>query len=88
MIPASDRMISTMEMIYNHLSKDNLICRYRNVDDGLRGEEGAFGACNYWYAESLARAGHLEKAIRIFESMQAHASPTGLFSEEIDPSVR
>ena len=82
--PASDRMISTMEMIYNHLSTDNLICRYRNVNDGLRGEEGAFGACNYWYAENLARAGQLEKAIRVFDSMQSHASPTGLLSEEID----
>ena len=81
----SERMISTMETIYNNLSKDNLIYRYQNVNDGLRGEEGSFGACNYWYAENLARAGQLEKAIRVFENMQSYASPTGLLSEEIDP---
>ena len=74
-----------MEMIYKHLSKDNLIYRYRNVNDGLRGEEGTFGACNYWYAENLARAGQLERAIGVFEDMQSFASPTGLLSEEIDP---
>ena len=83
--PGSDRMMSTMEMIYNQLSKDNLICRYRNVKDGLRGEEGAFAACNYWFAENLARTGQLERAILVFEDMQSHASPTGLWSEEIDP---
>jgi GH15 family glucan-1,4-alpha-glucosidase len=83
--PGSDRMISTMEMIYSHLSKDNLIYRYRNVNDGLRGEEGAFGACNYWYAENLARTGQLERAIRVFEDIQSHAGPSGLLSEEMDP---
>ena len=73
--PASDRMISTMEMIYNHLSKENLICRYRNVKDGLRGEEGAFGACNYWYAENLAIAGQLERAIRVFDRYAISRKP-------------
>jgi GH15 family glucan-1,4-alpha-glucosidase len=85
--PNAPRMVSTCELIYGRLSKNDLIYRYRNVDDGLRGHEGSFGVCNFWLAENLAKSGKLQKAIELFEAMLKHASPTGLLSEEIDPDT-
>ena len=82
---ASDKMVSTTDMINKHLSRNNLIYRYRDINDGLGGVEGAFGVCNYWLAENFAKSGRLEKAISVFETMLRYASPTGLLSEEIDP---
>lgn len=83
--PASARMASTTHLIQERLSRNKLIYRYQSVDDGLAGEEGAFGICNFWLAENLARSGALEKATQLFETMLQHASPTGLLSEEMDP---
>ena len=82
------RMVSTCEGIYRHLSKNELIYRYRDIDDGLPGEEGSFGICNFWLAENLARAGEPKKAIRFFGAMLKHAGPTGLWSEEIEPGTQ
>ena len=82
---SSPKMVSTVERIQKHLSKNNLIYRYRGIDDGLSGQEGSFGICNFWLAENLARSGRLKEAILIFETMLEHASPAGLLSEEIDP---
>jgi GH15 family glucan-1,4-alpha-glucosidase len=82
---ASDRMASTTDMIYKNLTKNNLVYRYRNNDDGIAGDEGSFGICSFWLAENLAKAGQLEKALTVFDTILRHASPTGLLSEEIDP---
>ena len=82
---ASPRMASTIESVMERLAKNNLVYRYVNVDDGLPGDEGTFGVCTFWLAENLAKAGKLQQAVEVFETMLHHASPTGLFSEEIDP---
>ena len=81
----SANIISTVQCIFKHLSKNGLIYRYQNEDDGLEGQEGAFGICNFWMAENLAKHGKTEDAITIFEKMLNCASDTGLFSEEFDP---
>lgn len=81
----SARMASSVKAIFARLSKNNLIYRYKDLDDGFSGDEGSFGVCNFWLVENLAKAGQLEQAINIFESMLKYASPAGLFSEEIDP---
>jgi len=81
----SPRMISTIESIFKNLSKNNLVYRNRNVDDGLLVEEGTFVVCNFWLVENLAKSGRVDDAIRVFETTLQHASPTGLLSEEIDP---
>jgi GH15 family glucan-1,4-alpha-glucosidase len=83
--PSSKRMLSTTQQIIKHLSKNNLLYRYKNIDDGLAGDEGTFGICNFWLAENLAKSGEQEKAIEVFETMLSHAGSTGLLSEEIDP---
>ncbi|WP_242916424.1 glycoside hydrolase family 15 protein [Pontibacter liquoris] len=84
---ASPRMIATARQVYTCLSKNNLIYRYKNTDDGLQGSEESFGICSFWLAENFARAGELQKAVQIFETMLAHAGPTGLLSEEVDPDT-
>jgi len=83
---SAPEMISTVKCICEQLSKNNLIYRYRNSTDGLQGDEGCFGICNFWLAENFAKSGNLKEAVRIFETVLLHASPCGLFSEEIDPS--
>jgi GH15 family glucan-1,4-alpha-glucosidase len=82
--PSSARMSSTIQQITDRLSKNNLIYRYVNVDDGLAGEEGSFAVCNFWLAENLAKAGRLQEAMHVFDTVLKHASPAGLLSEEID----
>jgi GH15 family glucan-1,4-alpha-glucosidase len=85
--PTSEKMMASSEAIYKYLSNNDLVYRYRNIDDGLKGSEGAFGVCSFWLAENFAKSGKLKEAIRIFETMLRHASPAGLFSEEVDPQT-
>ena len=85
-VSATDpRWLATLDAIGRELAEDALVFRYR-VDDGLDGQEGAFTACSFWYAECLARAGRLAEARLVFERMLGHANHLGLFSEEIGPS--
>ena len=86
--PDAPRMVSTCEAIYKHLSKNELIYRYHDIDDGLPGKEGSFGICNFWLAENLARSGELKKATRYFEAMLEHTGASGLWSEEIEPDTQ
>jgi GH15 family glucan-1,4-alpha-glucosidase len=79
------RMISTVQSICEQLSENSLLYRYCD-SDGLQGKEGAFGICNFWLVENLAKAGRINEAIALFETIQKGASPTGLMSEEIDPA--
>ena len=82
---ASPRMASTTDLIQERLTKNGLVYRYLRVNDGLAGGEGSFSICNFWLVENLAKAGKPEQALEIFEAILSHASPTGLFSEEIEP---
>lgn len=81
----SPRMMATVKMIRERLSTKNLLYRYRDVDDGLQGDEGSFAICNFWLAENLVQSGSLEEGIKVFEETLKHASPCGLLSEQIDP---
>ena len=85
-VSATDpRWLATLDAIGRELAEDALVFRYREPD-GLDGQEGAFTACSFWYAECLARAGRLDDARLVFERMLGHANYLGLFSEEIGPS--
>jgi GH15 family glucan-1,4-alpha-glucosidase len=85
--PMSPRMMSTCQLILERLSKNKMVYRYLNDDDGLPGDEGSFGVCNFWLAQNFAKSGKLKEAMEVFEAMLKHASPAGLFSEEIDPDT-
>jgi GH15 family glucan-1,4-alpha-glucosidase len=86
--PTDPRWLSTLEAISDELVSDSLVYRY-NVEaspDGLRGEEGTFSACTFWYVEALARAGHLVEACLVFEKMLTYSNHLGLYAEQIGPT--
>jgi GH15 family glucan-1,4-alpha-glucosidase len=86
--PTDPRWLSTLDAIGDELVSDSLVYRY-NVEaspDGLRGDEGTFSMCSFWYVEALTRAGRLEEARLAFEKMLTYANHLGLYSEEIGPT--
>jgi GH15 family glucan-1,4-alpha-glucosidase len=86
--PHDPRWLATLEGIGDELVSDSLVYRY-NVEaspDGLRGEEGTFSMCSFWYVEALTRAGMVDDARLAFEKMLTYANHLGLYSEEIGPS--
>jgi GH15 family glucan-1,4-alpha-glucosidase len=76
------RWLSTLQCIEKNLSTDVLIYRYLN-DDGLKGREGTFNMCSFWYIEALAKNKETDKALEYFEKMTGYANHLGLFSEMI-----
>jgi GH15 family glucan-1,4-alpha-glucosidase len=86
--PTDPRWLSTLDAISNELVSDSLVYRY-NVEaapDGVRGDEGTFSMCSFWWVEALTRAERLDEARLAFEKMLTYANHLGLFSEEIGPS--
>lgn len=82
--PKDPRWLSTLNVIEEHLVSDFLVYRYRPdmaAPDGLKGEEGTFSMCTFWYVECLAKAGQVEKARLYFEKMLGYANHLGLYSE-------
>ncbi len=86
--PTDPRWLSTLDAIGEELVSDSLVYRYdvEASPDGLRGEEGTFSICSFWYVEALARAGRLDEARLAFEKMLTYANHLGLYAEEIGPS--
>jgi GH15 family glucan-1,4-alpha-glucosidase len=86
--PKDPRWLMTLDAIGEELVSDSLVYRYDPVasPDGLRGEEGTFSMCSFWYVEALTRAGRLDDARLAFEKMLTYANHLGLYSEEIGPT--
>jgi GH15 family glucan-1,4-alpha-glucosidase len=83
--PTDPMWQSTLDAMDSELVSDSLVYRY-NPDaspDGLRGAEGTFSLCTFWYVEALARSGRLEEARLTFEKMLTYANHLGLYAEEI-----
>ncbi|WP_020180773.1 glycoside hydrolase family 15 protein [Methylopila sp. M107] len=82
-VSATDpQWLKTLDAIGQALTDDSLVYRYRR-DDGLKGREGAFTACSFWYVECLARADRLNEAREAFEKILGYANHVDLFAEEI-----
>lgn len=84
--PTDPRWTSTLRAIGEDLVEDRRVYRYRVNEafaEGLRGRDGTFSICSFWYAECVARSGDLQQARLLFELMMTYASPLGLFSEQI-----
>jgi GH15 family glucan-1,4-alpha-glucosidase len=85
--PSSARMRRTLDAIRSRLGANGLLYRYRADDDGLPGDEGAFGICCCWAVSAQALAGDIDGATRTFEHVLPFANDVGLFAEEIDPAT-
>jgi GH15 family glucan-1,4-alpha-glucosidase len=83
--PRDPTWLSTLDAMDGELVSDSLVYRYdpSASPDGLRGSEGTFSICTFWYVDALARSGRLEDARLTFEKMLTYANHVGLFSEEI-----
>ena len=79
------RMRSTIEAIESELtSPQGFVYRYKGLDDGLEGSEGAFIICTFWLADNLIALGELVRARELLEKLRRCANDLGLFSEEVD----
>ncbi|WP_327700949.1 glycoside hydrolase family 15 protein [Streptomyces decoyicus] len=83
--PTDPKWLSTLDALGEELVSDSLVYRYdpRRSPDGLRGEEGTFSICSFWYVEALSRAGRVDEARLAFEKMLTYANHLGLYAEEI-----
>ncbi|MER6535825.1 glycoside hydrolase family 15 protein [Streptomyces sp. 900105755] len=83
--PTDPKWLSTLDALTEDLVSDSLVYRYdpQASPDGLRGDEGTFSICSFWYVEALVRAGRVEEARLAFEKMLTYANHLGLYAEEI-----
>ena len=83
--PTNPMWLSTLDAMNRELVSDSLVYRYdpSASPDGLRGQEGTFTLCTFWYVDALARSGRLDEARLTFEKMGTYANHLGLYSEEI-----
>jgi GH15 family glucan-1,4-alpha-glucosidase len=83
--PKDPKWLSTLEAIEDRLVDDFLVYRYHDKQglDGLKGHEGTFSMCTFWYIECLSLAGQLDKATLSFEKMLGYANPLGLYAEQL-----
>jgi GH15 family glucan-1,4-alpha-glucosidase len=86
--PSDPLWQSTLDAIDRHLVSDSLVYRYDPVasPDGLRGSEGTFSMCTFWYVDALTRSGRLDDARLVFDKMLTYSNHAGLFAEEIGPT--
>jgi GH15 family glucan-1,4-alpha-glucosidase len=86
--PTDPMWQSTLRAMDEELVSDSLVYRYDPAasPDGLRGSEGTFTICSFWYVDALARSGRLEDARLTFEKMLTYSNHLGLYSEEIAPT--
>ncbi|GAA1765141.1 glycoside hydrolase family 15 protein [Agromyces humatus] len=83
--PRDPMWLSTLDGMDEELVSDSLVYRYNPSasPDGLRGSEGTFTLCSFWYVDALARSGRLDEAQLVFEKMLTYANHLGLYAEEI-----
>ncbi|MBL7500641.1 glycoside hydrolase family 15 protein [Frankia sp. CNm7] len=83
--PTDPKWLSTLDALGEELVSDSLVYRYDPAvsPDGVRGEEGTFSICSFWYVEALTRAGRLDEARLAFEKMLTYANHVGLYAEQI-----
>jgi GH15 family glucan-1,4-alpha-glucosidase len=86
--PQDPKWLSTLDEIGRVLVSDSLVYRYDPAasPDGLRGSEGTFSMCTFWYVDALAVSGRVEEARLVFEKMHGYANHLGLYGEEIGPT--
>jgi GH15 family glucan-1,4-alpha-glucosidase len=87
-LPADDHRIrATVLAIADGLTDHGMVRRYRveETDDGVGGEEGTFVMCSFWLVSALVEIGEGARARELLELLLTHASPLGLYAEQLDP---
>jgi GH15 family glucan-1,4-alpha-glucosidase len=84
-LPSDPMWAATLDAVDHELVSDSLVYRYNPEasPDGLRGTEGTFSLCTFWYVQALAQAGRLDEARMTFEKMLTYSNHLGLYAEEI-----
>jgi alpha,alpha-trehalase len=84
--PDDERVRATVMAIANELQVNGFVLRYKvdQTDDGLSGVEGTFLICSFWLVSALSEIGEAERASAMCERLLAHASPLGLYAEELE----
>jgi GH15 family glucan-1,4-alpha-glucosidase len=84
--PSDPRIRSTVKAIGRRLRKGGLVLRYltTRTEDGLKGREGAFLACSFWYADNLVLLGRRDEARELFDHLLSLRNDVGLLAEEYD----
>jgi alpha,alpha-trehalase len=87
--PDDEQVKATVLAIESELEESGFILRYRvdETDDGLTGEEGTFLICSFWLVSALSEIGEANQARELCERLLAHASPLGLYAEELEEST-
>ncbi|CAN5162063.1 glycoside hydrolase family 15 protein [soil metagenome] len=75
-------MSSTIDAIREQLGRGPLLYRYTGVEV----EEGAFVACAFWAAASLACVGRHDEAAALMDELVGLGNDVGIFAEMIEPS--
>ena len=85
--PRSERAIRHLAVLEERLmAGGGLMHRYTHADDfGV--PASAFLICSFWYVETLAAMGRIERALRELETLLGYSNQLGLFSEDVDPST-
>jgi GH15 family glucan-1,4-alpha-glucosidase len=86
-LPSDEKRVrATVLAIADELQENGFVLRYRvqETDDGLHGEEGTFLICSFWMVSALSEIGEGERARQLCERLLAHASPLGLYAEELE----
>ncbi len=85
--PDDPRFIATVAKIDQSLRRGPVVYRYL-LDDGLPGIEGGFHICTSWLIQAYLLMGRRTEAELLFERLLELAGPTGLLSEQYDPTGR
>jgi GH15 family glucan-1,4-alpha-glucosidase len=83
--PRGARMNGTIDAVSRELRHGDFVYRY-HADDGVPGGEGCFLNCSFALVGGLARAGRVDEASRLMQSVVARSNDVGLYSEEVEPA--
>jgi len=87
-LPATDeRAVSNIDQITSELGLGHGLLKRYNVDDGLKGKEGAFFWCSFWLVRNYIRIGRLDYAEALYEKLLSYGNHLGLFPEMVDPET-
>jgi GH15 family glucan-1,4-alpha-glucosidase len=79
-------VIATVSEIERQLSREGLLYRYLDTDDGLPGGEAAFVICSFWLVDNLVLTGQVERGRALFDRLLGHLNDVGLLAEQVDPA--